>query len=309
MTPHDSERPSSPGLKPRRSSAPNSPENPERRDFSPGVTNQDANPERRGLDPERRGFSPGGATEPLIVAERVSKRFEIHHNYAASIKERVLGVFHRRHRMTTEDFWALRDVDLHVDRGESVGLVGRNGSGKSTLLKLIAGIYRPTSGRLLVLRGARIGTMIELGVGFHPELSGRENVYLNASVYGLTREEVDGIYDAVVDYAELAQFIDEPIKNYSSGMIVRLAFAVAAHLDPEVLLLDEIFAVGDAAFQEKCKQTMQGFLEKGRTILFVSHSAASVAEMCQRVCVLDHGVKVYDGPTAEGLELYEGLSK
>ncbi len=258
------------------------------------------------LNYPERAASPD--SETLILAEQVSKRFQIHHNSAPSIKERVLGVFHARHRMTTEDFWALKDVDLHVARGESVGLVGRNGSGKSTLLKLIAGIYRPTSGRLLVRRGARIGTMIELGVGFHPELSGRENVYLNASVYGLTRPDVDEIYDAVVDYAELPQFIDEPIKNYSSGMIVRLAFAVAAHLDPEVLLLDEIFAVGDAPFQEKCKQTMQGFLEKGRTILFVSHSAASVAEMCRRVCVLTEGRKIFDGPTDEGLAVYEELT-
>jgi ABC-2 type transport system ATP-binding protein len=247
-------------------------------------------------------------SELLIVAERVSKRFGIHHNYSPSIKERFLGLFHGRNRSTVQEFWALRDVDLLVSRGESVALVGRNGSGKSTLLKLIAGIYRPSSGRLLVRREARIGTMIELGVGFHPELSGRDNVYLNASVYGLTRQEVDRIYDEVVAYAELAEFIDEPIKNYSSGMVVRLAFAVAAHLDPEVLLLDEIFAVGDAAFQEKCRQTMRGFLERGRTILFVSHSAASVAAMCERVCVLDHGRKLFDGPTGEGLALYEELA-
>ncbi len=269
-------------------------------------------PERRDLgsergkqDQESRG-SPGDI-DTLILAEGVSKRFDIHHNYAPSIKARVLGIVHRRQRMTTEEFWALSGVDLRVQRGESVGLVGRNGSGKSTLLKLMAGIYRPTSGRLLVKRGARIGTMIELGVGFHPELSGRENVYLNASVYGLTREEVDVIYDAVVDYAELEKFIDEPIKNYSSGMIVRLAFATAVHLDPEVLLLDEIFAVGDAPFQDKCKQTMRGFLERGKTILFVSHAATSVAEMCERVCVLSAGVKVFDGPTDEGLALYESL--
>ena len=164
-------------------------------------------------------------------------------------------------------------MSLTVGRGEAVGLVGRNGSGKSTLLKLIAGIHRPTSGRVLVRRGAKIGTMIELGVGFHPELSGRENVYLNASVYGLSRADVDRIYDAVVDYSEIEQFIDEPIKNYSSGMVMRLAFAVAAHLDPDVLLLDEIFAVGDEAFQAKCRETMKQFIDEGRTVVFVSHSA------------------------------------
>jgi ABC-2 type transport system ATP-binding protein len=246
--------------------------------------------------------------ETLILAERVSKRFLLHHNYAPSIKARVIGMVHRRERQTSEDFWALREVGLEVRRGESVGLVGRNGSGKSTLLKLIAGIYRPTEGRLLVRRGARIGTMIELGVGFSVELSGRDNVYLNASVYGLTRPDVDRIYDAVVEYAELGQFIDEPIKNYSSGMIVRLAFAVAAHLDPEVLLLDEIFAVGDAAFQDKCRKTMQQLLDAGRTIVFVSHVAGSVREVCRRVCVLDHGRKIFDGPTDEGLAVYDTLS-
>jgi ABC-2 type transport system ATP-binding protein len=245
--------------------------------------------------------------ETVILAEQVSKRFLLHHNYAPSLKAKVIGMVHRQQRMTSEDFWALRDVSLRVRRGESVGLVGRNGSGKSTLLKLIAGIYRPSSGRLLVRRGARIGTMIELGVGFNPELSGRDNVYLNASVYGLDRDEVDAIYDEVVEYAELRQFIDEPIKNYSSGMVVRLAFAVAAHLDPEVLLLDEIFAVGDAPFQEKCRKTMREFMARGGTILFVSHSAQSVREMCDRLCVLDRGTKIFDGGVEEGLALYEGL--
>jgi ABC-2 type transport system ATP-binding protein len=244
----------------------------------------------------------------VILAEQVSKRFHLHHNYAPSIKAKVLGLVHRRQRMTSRDFWALRDVSLRVTQGESVGLVGRNGSGKSTLLKLIAGIYRPTSGRLLVRRDARIGAMIELGVGFNVELSGRDNVYLNASVYGLTRAKVDAIYEPVVDYAELRQFIDEPIKNYSSGMIVRLAFAVAAHLDPEVLLLDEIFAVGDAPFQDKCRRTMQEFMNRGGTILFVSHAARSVREICDRVCVLDHGSKVFDGDADEGLALYEHAS-
>ena len=242
--------------------------------------------------------------DALIVAEQVSKRFDIHHNRAYALKTRLLGMVYTRYRPRVEDFWALRDVSLTVGRGEAVGLVGRNGSGKSTLLKLIAGIHRPTSGRVLVRAGAKIGTMIELGVGFHPELSGRENVYLNASVYGLSRAEVDRIYDAVVDYSEIAQFIDEPIKNYSSGMVMRLAFAVAAHLDPEVLLLDEIFAVGDEAFQAKCRQTMSRFIDEGKTVLFVSHSADTVAQVCTRVCVLSGGRKVFDGETEEGLALY-----
>lgn len=246
-------------------------------------------------------------SDTVIRAEQVSKRFSIHRNYSPSLKEQALGLFHDRNRMVTSHFWALRDVSLDVRRGESVGLVGRNGSGKSTLLRLIAGIHRPTTGRMLVRVATRIGTMIELGVGFHAELSGRDNIYLNASVYGLTRAEVDRIYDSVVDYAELATFIKEPIKNYSSGMVVRLAFAVAAHLDADVLLLDEIFAVGDIAFQDKCRATMRRFMDQGRTILFVSHSATAVAETCSRVCVLDAGRLVFDGPAAEGLGVYQTI--
>jgi ABC-2 type transport system ATP-binding protein len=215
-----------------------------------------------------------------------------------------MGLVYARYRPSTEAFWALQNVDLTVGRGEAVGLVGRNGSGKSTLLKLIAGIHRPTSGRVLVRRDATIGTMIELGVGFNPELTGRENIFLNASVYGLTRRDVERIFDAVVDYSEIGQFIDEPVKNYSSGMVVRLAFSVAAHLDPEVLLLDEIFAVGDEAFQDKCRRTMRRFIDEGRTILFVSHAASTVRQICSRVCVLQDGRKVFDGDTQEGLALY-----
>ena len=245
---------------------------------------------------------------PVIVVEQVSKRFVIHHNRPNALKTRVMGLFHRRYRSRAEEFWALRDLSLQVGRGESVGLVGRNGSGKSTLLKVIAGIHRPTTGRVLVQRNTTIGTMIELGVGFHPELTGRENVFLNASVYGLTRRQAERIYDQVVDYSEIGRFIDEPLKNYSSGMVMRLGFAVAAHLDPEVLLLDEIFAVGDEAFQRKCRRTMQGFLDQGRTIVFVSHSPETVAEVCGRVCVLSGGQKVFDGPTKEGLALYADLT-
>lgn len=244
---------------------------------------------------------------PVIVGERLSKRFVVHHNRAYSLKARLLSTVYPKFRPRVEEFWALKDVDLTIRHGESVGLVGRNGSGKSTLLKTLAGIHRPTRGRVLVRRGLVIGTMIELGVGFHPDLTGRENVFLNASVYGLTRVEVERIYDQVVDYSEIGDFIDEPIKNYSSGMMMRLAFSVAAHLDPEVLLLDEIFAVGDAAFQEKCRATMRAFVEKGRTVVFVSHSADTVADVCSRVCVLSHGQKVFDGEVDEGLSLYHDM--
>jgi len=244
---------------------------------------------------------------PVLVAERVSKRFLLHHNRAYSLKARLLATVVPRLRPRVEDFWALRDVDLRIHKGEAVGLVGRNGSGKSTLLKTLAGLHRPTTGRVLVRRGVKIGTMIELGVGFHPELSGRENVYLSASVYGLTRSDVDRIYGAVVDYSEIGNFIDEPIKNYSSGMMMRLAFSLAIHIDAEVLLLDEIFAVGDEAFQQKCRTTMQDFIAQGRTLIFVSHSAGLVEEMCNRVCVLSQGQKVFDGEVKEGLALYRQI--
>jgi ABC-2 type transport system ATP-binding protein len=245
---------------------------------------------------------------PLVVTEQLSKRFVIHHNRAFSLKARLLASVYPKFRPRTEDFWALRNVDVRINQGESLGLVGRNGSGKSTLLKIIAGIHRPSSGRVLVRRGLTIGTMIELGVGFHGDLSGRENVFLNASVYGLTRPAVERIYDAVVEYSEIGHFIDEPIKNYSSGMMMRLAFSIAAHLNPEILLLDEIFAVGDAAFQEKCRKTMRGFLDAGRTIVFVSHAEATVRQICNRVCVLSEGQLVFDGAVDDGLDLYRQLA-
>jgi ABC-2 type transport system ATP-binding protein len=247
------------------------------------------------------------SAQPVIVVERVSKRFLLHHNRAFSLKARLLAAVVPKLRQRVEDFWALRDVDLRIHKGEAVGLVGRNGSGKSTLLKTMAGLHRPTSGRVLVRRGITIGTMIELGVGFHSELTGRENVYLSASIYGLTRMQVDRIYEAVVDFSEIGNFIDEPIKNYSSGMMMRLAFSLAVHMEPEVLLLDEIFAVGDEGFQQKCRRMMQKFVDGGRTLVFVSHSAQQVQEMCTRACVLSHGYKVFDGAVSEGLELYHQM--
>lgn len=243
----------------------------------------------------------------VVVAQKVAKRFYLRRNAINSVKELFLGVFHERHRTELQEFWALRDVSLSVAAGESLGLVGRNGSGKSTLLKLIAGIHRPTEGQVLVRRGSRVGTMIELGVGFHSELTGRDNVYLNTSIYGLRRAEVDRLYDAIVDYAEIGSFIEEPIKNYSSGMAMRLGFAIVAHLDPDILLLDEVFAVGDADFQEKCKKTMREFVARGKTILFVSHSPDAVRQMCSRVCVLSHGHVVFDGEVTQGLAAYDAL--
>ena len=245
----------------------------------------------------------------VVHAEGVSKRFYLRHNRAGSVKERFLGVFHRQKREVVEEFWALRDVSLEIEAGESVGIIGSNGSGKSTLLKLIAGIHRPTSGRVLLAQGSRVGTMIELGIGFHPELSGRENIFLGAAVvvHGLTREAIAGIYDQIVAYSGLEQFIDQPLKNYSSGMQMRLGFSVSVHLNPDILLLDEIFAVGDADFQQRCLRTMRELQDRGRTIVFVSHSAAAVQTICRHAYLLDHGTLRYGGPVNGAFEAYGKL--
>ena len=245
---------------------------------------------------------------PVLDARSISKRFLLRHNASVELKVRFLGLLHPEKRQKVEEFWALRDVSLTVARGETLGLVGRNGSGKSTLLKLIAGIHRPTSGQMLVARSARICSMIELGVGFHPELTGRENLFLSASIHGLTRDEIEAVYGAIVEYSGLEHFIDVPIKNYSSGMHMRLGFAIAANLRPDILLLDEIFAVGDAEFQERCTATMHRFVEEGGTIVFVSHAASAISAICRRVCVLDHGHLVFDGEVQEGLAFYQSLS-
>jgi len=223
-------------------------------------------------------------TQTQII--NVSKAFTIRHNKADSLKSKVIGFFHKRYREQRETLWALKDVSLNISPGEAFGLVGRNGSGKSTLLKVIAGIYPPTRGKVQLPNGARMGTMIELGVGFHPELTGKENVFLGASIHGLSRKEIDAIYKAVVDFSELDEFMDTPVKNYSSGMHARLGFALAVNLNPDVLLVDEVLAVGDEAFQQKCTDQINKFRAQGKTIIFVSHSAQDVKKICDRACCL-----------------------
>jgi ABC-type polysaccharide/polyol phosphate transport system ATPase subunit len=244
---------------------------------------------------------------PIVDARHLSKRFVLRHN-AGELKVRALAMLGAGARVRTEEFWALRGVSLRISAGESIGLIGRNGSGKSTLLKLVAGIHRPSSGRLFVRAGARISSMIELGTGFHPELTGQENVLLNASIHGLSRADALAIYDRVVAYSGLRHFMDVPIKNYSSGMHMRLGFAIAANLDPDLLLLDEIFAVGDEEFQKQCMGTLHSFLASGKTILFVSHSAAAVQAICRRVCVLHQGQLRFDGDVDSGLSEYRRLN-
>ena len=237
----------------------------------------------------------------------VSRVFTIRHNKSNSLKSNFIGIFNPRYREQTETLWAVRNVSFNVSPGEAFGLVGRNGSGKSTLLKIIAGIYLPSEGKVRLPGGARIGTMIELGVGFHPDLTGRENVYLGASIHGLCRKEIQGIYDAVVEFSELENFMDTPIKNYSSGMYARLGFALAVNLNPDVFLIDEVLAVGDEAFQQKCTKQIEAFRAQGKTIIFVSHSAETVKSICARACVLDHGSVVFLGQAQEAIDHYHRM--
>ena len=220
---------------------------------------------------------------PSIRVEGVSKRFRLYHERPSSLKERLL----RMRRSRAEDFWALRDITHELPEGGSLGLVGANGSGKTTLLKVIAGILRPTSGRV-VTRG-RVAALLELGAGFHPELTGRENVYLNASILGLTKKETDRHFDGIVDFAELEEFIDNQVKFYSSGMYVRLGFAVAVHVDPDILLIDEVLSVGDEGFQRKCIERVNEFRHEGRTIVLVTHAVDRVRDVCDQALMLERG--------------------
>ena len=213
----------------------------------------------------------------------VSKRFRLNHGKYQSLKEKVIHFG----RVPHEDFWALRDVTVDVQQGETLGLLGHNGSGKSTLLKCIAGILQPTSG--MITSVGTVAALLELGAGFHADLTGRENVYLNASFLGLSTRDVDKVFDDIVAFAELEQFIDNQVRTYSSGMYVRLGFAVAVNVDPDILLVDEVLAVGDESFQRKCLERIRQFQHDGRTIVFVTHAADLVRRICDRAVVLDHG--------------------
>jgi ABC-2 type transport system ATP-binding protein len=233
-----------------------------------------------------------------IVVDDVSKSFRISTEPANSVKERLV----RLRRGGYEEFEALHAVDFTVRQGETVGILGHNGSGKSTLLKCIAGILTPTTGEVRV-RG-RLASLLELGAGFHPDLTGRENVYINAAFYGMGRREIDRVLDDIIDFAELTQFIDEPVKHYSSGMYVRLGFAVAVNLDPDVLLVDEVLAVGDEAFQVKCLSRIKQFQTEGRTIVFVTHAAETARQICDRALVLDHGRLILDGEPGKAIRVF-----
>ncbi len=247
----------------------------------------------------------------VIKFSKVSKRFILHHERARSFQDIVVSLFGLRTlsrqgvampRPSTEEFWALRDANFSIYKGESIGIVGENGSGKSTTLKLISRILEPTSGSVSV-RG-KVSALLELGTGFHPELTGRENIYLNGSLLGLSRKEMASRYQAVVDFSELAEFIDTPIKHYSSGMVMRLGFAIAINVDPDILLTDEVLAVGDEAFQRKCLEHIAELRKRGVTIVFVSHALEAIRSICQRAIWLDHGKVIADGPSGEVIDRY-----
>jgi len=236
-----------------------------------------------------------------IVVDDVWETFRIYHERPGGLKERLAKL--RRAHFT--EFHALKGVSLKVAHGESVGLIGHNGSGKSTLLKVIAKILPADRGT--VVTHGRLSTLLELGAGFHQDLSGRENIYLNGAILGLSRAQVDDQFDSIVDFAGVRDFIDTPVRNYSSGMYVRLGFAVAVHVEPDILVVDEVLSVGDSAFQEKSLARMRSFNQRGKTVVMVSHDLNAVSALCARTIVLDHGEIVFDGATEEALEVYRAL--
>lgn len=235
---------------------------------------------------------------PEIEFRGVSKRFMLREG--RSLREFAQSLLTRQ--PLGNEFAALTDVSFSVQRGETVGIIGRNGSGKSTTLKLIAGVTAPTQGEVYV--GGRVSPLIELGAGFHPDLTGRENVHLNASILGMSSREIDEAFDAIVEFAELREFIDTPIKRYSSGMYVRLGFAVAVHSNPDIMLVDEVLSVGDAFFQEKCLSKMHEFQQGGMTIVVVSHSPTLISDFCQNAIWIDHGRVVDQGPAKDVVARY-----
>lgn len=241
-------------------------------------------------------------TPDVIVIDDVSKTFALRKDN--SLKERIVTLG-RRGRQHREEFQSLKDVSFSIQAGSSIALMGPNGSGKSTLLKVIGGIIEPSQGS--VMRRGRLAALLELGAGFHPDLSGRDNVYLNAAILGLTREETDQRFDSIVAFSEIGDFIDTQVKFYSSGMYVRLAFAVAVHTDPDILLVDEVLAVGDEAFQRKCMDKIREFQREGRTIVLVSHSAGQVMDICDQAVVLSHGEVVFIGESAEATKVHREI--
>jgi lipopolysaccharide transport system ATP-binding protein len=257
---------------------------------------------------------------PLIIkVENLGKKYTISHqqreeysslrdvitNGFRSLSKSLFSTFtpHPSPLSTSEDFWALKDVSFEVKQGDRIGIIGRNGAGKSTLLKILSRIAEPTTGKIRIK--GRVASLLEVGTGFHPELSGRENIFLNGAILGMRREEIRRKFDEIVDFAEVEKFLDTPVKRYSSGMYVRLAFAVAAHLEPEILIVDEVLAVGDAQFQKKCLGKMEEVGSEGRTVLFVSHNMAAIENLCSRAVVLDQGLVRFVGTQTAAISEYQ----
>ncbi len=237
-----------------------------------------------------------------IEFSHVSKFFRLERDKPRAFQDLFISLAQRRLNRKAQEFWALKDVSFDVQKGETVGLIGSNGSGKSTALKLITRIISPNAGT--VSTHGRVTALLELGAGFHPELSGRDNIYLNGAILGLSRKEVDKKIDTIIDFSELNDFVDVQVKNYSSGMYARLGFSVSVHLDPEILLLDEVLSVGDQSFQQKCNERMMKLRKKGITILFVSHDLDAVWRLCSKTVWLDQGKVVMDGPTPKVIDAY-----
>lgn len=238
-----------------------------------------------------------------ITLEDVGLRYRIYNERVSTLKEAFINYLNRRNDYT--DLWALRGVSLRVPTGEVIGIIGRNGSGKSTMLKIISGILRPTEGRCTV--SGKVTAMIELGAGFSPELTGRENLYLNGALFGFSKAEMTKRYGRIVEFAELDGFMDTPIKNYSSGMYARLGFSIAMEVDPDILLVDEILAVGDEGFQRKCLKRFDEFRHRGMTIVIVSHDMGAIERMCDRAYLLDNGRIAAEGPPTATIDTYRAM--
>lgn len=233
-------------------------------------------------------------SDPVIIVDHVTKRFLKRNSH--SFKEAFVG-WVKGKKVRADSFPALEDMSIQIGRGESVAFLGLNGSGKSTTLKLISGVLEPDAGEVLVK--GRVAGLIEVGAGFHPELSGRENVYLNAAILGMSKKETEERFDEIVAFSEIGEFIDQEVKHYSSGMFMRLAFAVAIHVEFDILLVDEVLSVGDAPFKKKCYDRIDELMAAGKTMVLVSHDAGTVKKLCSRGIVISRGVKVFDGPIAE----------
>lgn len=244
--------------------------------------------------------------QPVLTFSNVNKRFTFSREKPQSILETVISIFSRRSRHPKQDLWAVKDLSFDVYQGQSLGIIGRNGSGKSTVLKLMARILRPTSGRVMVK--GRVSALLELGAGFHPDLTGRDNIALNASVMGLNQEDVDRNFDSIVAFSELGDYIDMPVKHYSSGMYMRLGFSVAIHVQPTILIVDEILAVGDQAFQMKCIDRIHEMKRQGVTIILISHNLEMIRRLCSHLIWLEHGEMRASGPTEEVANEYKEYS-